>query len=362
LIAVDSNGEAFLVRSSQTILATGAAGQIYRETTNPAVATGDGLAMAYRAGASLRDLEFVQFHPTTLYIAGAARVLISEAVRGAGAVLIDRNGQRVMEGKHESLDLAPRDVVSRAILQRMVETGDTHVYLDASRVSGDVRARFPQIAQMCAAFHIDISRDPIPVRPGAHYNIGGVVTDLDGATDLPGLFACGEVASTGLHGANRLASNSLLEAIVIGRASGIAASSRAAKPSLFGVDSLDEDPAAGAERSAPGEVDLHHDDMLYSLKSRMWRQAGLIRNAGDLEDCLGSISFWAGLLLSRPERHAKYVDLINMLLVSRLSTASALCRKESRGTHFRSDFPEKDDAEWRLHSLVRRAQPSSSDA
>ncbi len=352
-IALDEYGRAYLVRAGRTILASGSAGQIFRETTNPPVATGDGLAMAYRAGATLQDLEFVQFHPTTLYIAGAARVLISEAVRGAGAVLIDGTGRRVMQGKHEMLDLAPRDVVSRAILERMVETGDTNVYLDASRIEGNVAERFPQIAAMCAAFQIDIAKDPIPVRPGAHYMVGGIQTDGHGATDLPGLFACGEVASVGLHGANRLASNSLLEALVIGRRAGVLAADQGL-PSCHELDRLDEDPATGFARHSDGEVELNYNDMLYSLKSLMWRQAGLARSKDLLADAGERVAFWERILLSRPHRTASYVDLANMLLVSRLVTASAEFRTESRGTHFRSDFPERDDDRWLVHSCCQR--------
>jgi L-aspartate oxidase len=350
-IALDEYRRAYLVRAGRIILASGAAGQLFRETTNPSVATGDGLAMAHRAGATLQDLEFVQFHPTTLYIAGAARVLISEAMRGAGAVLVDSRGDRVMAGKHEMLDLAPRDVVSRAILDRMVETGDTNVYLDASQVEGDVASRFPQIAKMCAAFQIDIAKDPIPVRPGAHYMIGGIRTDAHGNTDLPGLSACGEVASVGLHGANRLASNSLLEALVIGRRCGLAAAEQA-YPACAEMDRVDGDPAERLGQHAAGEVDLNYNDMLYSLKSLMWRQAGLSRQQELLDDAVQKVSFWESVLLSRPHRTRKYVDLANLLLVARLVAASAGFRKESRGTHFRGDHPERDDNAWRVHSLV----------
>src|SRR5262249_6082998 len=187
------------------------AGQLDRETTNPAIATGDGHALAYRAGAEVRDLEFMQFHPTVLYIAGSARHLLTEALRGEGAYLRDRNGHRFMPGKHPLAELAPRDDVSRAIAERMAETRHPCVYLDLSHLDADfVRGRFPGIDQLCRGFDLDITRDPIPVRPGAHYMIGGVTIDGDGRTTLPGLWAAGEVTSSGLHGANRLASNSLL--------------------------------------------------------------------------------------------------------------------------------------------------------
>jgi L-aspartate oxidase len=351
VVATDAHDQCLLLLASSTVLATGAVGQIYRETTNPVVATGDGIAMAFRAGVSLADLEFVQFHPTTLYIAGAARVLISEAVRGAGAVLVDREGRRVMQGQHPDLDLAPRDVVSRAILSRMVETGDTHVYLDASGIP-DVRRRFPGIARMCEAFGLDIGTQPIPVRPGAHYMIGGVRTGLDARTDMPGLFACGEAAATGLHGANRLASNSLLEGLVMGRVAGAGAAESAVDPDGIRVSKLDDDPHPPRPRAAE-TVALNLDDMLYSLKSLMWRQAGLMREAFALADAESKIRFWERVLLGRMDRGQKFIDLANMLLVSRLVCAASLFREESRGTHFRRDFPETKIA-WEKHVVVRR--------
>ena len=217
-----------LVWAKQTILCTGGAGQVYRESTNPEVATGDGHALAYRAGAELRDMEFMQFHPTVLYIAGSSRNLITEAMRGEGALLIDRNGHRFMPEYDERGELAPRDVVSRAIVTQMDKTRHSNVYLDLSHLDPKhVRMRFPGIAAVCAEFGLDITRDPIPVRPGAHYMIGGVTVDLEGRTTVPGLWAAGEVTSSGLHGANRLASNSLLEGLVYGAHAGEGASLRA---------------------------------------------------------------------------------------------------------------------------------------
>ncbi|MEZ5990066.1 MAG: L-aspartate oxidase [Planctomycetota bacterium] len=352
LLALERDGSLLQVLASHVVLATGASGQIYRETTNPSVATGDGVAMAWRAGAELQDLEFFQFHPTTLYIAGAARVLISEAVRGAGARLVDRLGRRVMEGVHPDLDLAPRDVVSRAILARMVETGDTHVYLDASGI--DAERRFPSIAAMCRAFGLELDRDPIPVRPGAHYQIGGVLTDMDGRTTLDGLLATGEVASTGLHGGNRLASNSLLEALVLGRRAGRLAAGGAPLPGFSKLARLDDRPGVAVSRPA-SEPRLNLDDMLYSLKSMMWRQAGLVREAFPLADAVEKITFWERVLISRPEASSKWVELANMLCVSRLLARSALQREESRGTHHRADFPDRDDRSWRRHSRARRS-------
>ncbi len=331
-------GMELAVEAGAVILATGGTGQIYRETTNPTGASGDGHALAFRAGARLAECEFVQFHPTTLYIAGASRFLISEVVRGAGAVLRDRTGHRFMLGQHPMADLAPRDVVSRAILDRMVATNDTHVYLDLSTVKGDPRVLFPSIARICSSFDIDLAKDPIPVRPGAHYFVGGSLTDATGHTTVPGLFAVGEAAASGLHGANRLASNSLLEGAVIGKATGLsaAAESRRTHPGL---------PRGGAgPRIADRPPGLLHDDLLYSLKSLMWRQVGLNRDATGLEDARARIGFWHHYLVRAPLLDRRACELANMLTVAALVAEASLRRQESRGTHFRSDFPARDDA------------------
>ncbi len=350
VLGLDENGRPVQVLGGAFVLATGASGQIYRETTNPDIATADGLAMAFRAGASVRDMEFFQFHPTTLYIAGAARVLISEAVRGAGAVLRDRKGEPVMEGVHPQGDLAPRDIVSRAILARMVSIGDTNVFLDATGIP-EVEKHFPQIARMCASFGIDICKDPIPVRPGAHYMVGGVQTDLQARSDLPGLFACGEVASSGLHGANRLASNSLLEAVVLGEVAGKEAAEEATEPSLLRADPhLKFSSKASHDPVAP----LNLGDMLYSMKSLMWRDAGLIREGSQLKDSLEKLRFWEKVLLRREGHSPGLLDLRNMLLTSRLLCFSAFSREESRGTHFRRDFPEESQEKGLFHTVVRR--------
>ena len=220
-IGLKASGSLQIIWAGATVLATGGAGRLYRETTNPDCATADGLAMAYRAGATLRDMEFMQFHPTTLYVAGASRALITETLRGEGAILRDCAGQAFMKEYHPSGELAPRDVVSRAILDRMLKTKTTHVYLDIRHFDkAHFQRRFPLISELCESFDIDVATDMIPVRPSAHYMIGGVKTDLRAATTIPGLFACGEVASTGLHGANRLGSNSLLEGLVFGKIAG----------------------------------------------------------------------------------------------------------------------------------------------
>ena len=340
-------GELVVFASDQVVLATGGAGQIYRETTNPDIATGDGVAMAFRAGARLRDLEFFQFHPTCLYIAGAARVLVSEIVRGAGGLLLDKDRVRFMPEYHPDAELAPRDVVSRACFDRMVRTGDTNVYLDLSQLGRDPHVLFPGISRICRVFAIDIARDPIPVRPGAHYMIGGVRVDADGRTDVPGLWAVGECASTALHGANRMGSNSLLEGLVLGRRAGalVADERREAATRL---------PEGGGEPagSADHGVRLSLEDMTYSLKSLMWRQMGIERNGAALEEAAQRLDFWRHAIDSLAPAEPRAWELENMLTLSRLATAAALEREESRGTHHRSDFPEPRD-EWRVHLSLR---------
>jgi L-aspartate oxidase len=338
------------VECGAVVVATGGAGQIYRETTNPAGASGDGMALCFRAGAELTDLEFVQFHPTTLYIAGASRILISEVVRGAGAVLRDREGTRFMESVHPDAELAPRDVVSRAMLERMVATGDTHVYLDMSEVAGDPESLFPGLARVCQAFDIDMRRDLIPVRPGAHYCVGGVHVDASGRTCVPGLFAAGETAASFLHGANRLASNSLLEGVVLGRSAGVSAAQDALQPGLVvALPKRIDVPSPSADGPR-----LILDDMLYALKSVMWRQVGLKRSAAPLTEARDRIGLWHDYLLRSAHPDQKTCELANMLTVSSVIARAALARTESRGTHFREDWPERRDAEWCRHVFFRR--------
>ena len=348
-------GELVAFSAAQVILSTGGGGQIYRETTNPSIATCDGVAMAFRAGAQLRDLEFFQFHPTCLYIAGAARVLISEIVRGAGGVLLDRDGMRFMPEYHEGAELAPRDVVSRACFDRMVKTGDTNVYLDLSKLDKDPHALFPGISRICQHFEIDIAKDPIPVRPGAHYMVGGIEVDARGRTSIPGLLAVGECSSTGLHGANRMGSNSLLEGLVLGGIAGDDAAAEARDLPLIPLDSR-----LSTDRTGPDDdVRLSIQDMTYSLKSLMWRQLGIVRRGPAIEEALERITFWtrAVLKLARPE--PKAFELLNMLTIARLMGESALSREESRGTHFRSDFPATSP-DWKANTqLAARSEGQS---
>jgi L-aspartate oxidase len=342
-----SRGDLVAFSAAQVILATGGGGQIYRETTNPVIATGDGVAIGFRAGAVVRDLEFVQFHPTCLYIAGAARVLISEIVRGAGGILRDRHGKRFMPEYHPAAELAPRDVVSRAVFARMVATNDTSVYLDLSSLQGDPHVLFPGISRICRFFGIDIARDPVPVRPGAHYMVGGLKVDLDGRTTIPGLWAVGECASSGLHGANRMGSNSLLEGLVLGLRAG-----RLAAGEGKGFDMLSMAPLRTRELPrAPAGVRVNIEDIIYSLKSLMWRQMGVERNRAGLEDALEKTGFWSRAVGDLGSSDPRSWELVNMLTVARLATLGALAREESRGVHYRLDFPESRP-EWRVHTIL----------
>ena len=340
--------KAFLAPS--VVIAAGGACHVYRETTNPDTATGDGIAMAYRAGATLTDLEFVQFHPTTLYIAGAARTLISETVRGEGGMLRDRFGVHFMPNYHPQGDLAPRDIVSRGIIHQMTATHDTNVYLDLRHLDKDrMLKRFPKLAELCALFDIDISKDMIPVRPSAHYFCGGVRADEDGATDVEGLYACGEASATGLHGANRLGSNSLLEGLVYGAAAGAAAARRA-------LSTPSHDPHVRAEALAANERAAKIDvvDMENSLRALMWRQVGIEREAAALEESEERIDFWSSYLLDREFASPAGWQVQNMLTVAKIITFAARMRTESRGAHHRSDFPDTDDLNWKRHLIIKR--------
>jgi L-aspartate oxidase len=349
-----------IVWARRTILATGGAGQLYRESTNPPGASGDGLALAWRAGAELRDMEFMQFHPTVLYIAGGSRSLITEAVRGAGAHLVDRDGRRFMPDFDPRAELAPRDVVSRAITVVMHRTHHANVYLDLSHLDADlVRRQFPGMAAVCAKFGLDLARDRIPVRPGAHYMIGGVTVDADGRTTVPGLLAAGEVTSSGLHGANRLASNSLLEGLVYGGRAGAAASADALAVAAGGAEEFRLPPisfprAADVGGDAQGALDLA--DIRNSLRALMWRQVGVERAEEPLAEALETVEGWCRYVLPRQFADPQGWQLQNMLEVARLMIRSGLVRRETRGVHFRSDHPRADDA-WRSHIVWRRDVP-----
>jgi len=350
IIGRDKHTKPQIIWAANTILATGGAGQLYRETTNPEVATGDGLAMAYRAGAVLQDLEFMQFHPTTLYIAGASRALITETLRGEGAVLLDNQGCRFMKDYHKSVELAPRDVVSRAILSQMLKTKSTHVYLDVRHFSKEYFAkRFPLINELCESFDIDISRDLIPVRPSAHYMIGGVKTDSTAKTGIKNLYACGEVASTGLHGANRLGSNSLLEGLVFGETAG----QFACQQTKADVSVL-RHPLIEYQIPHSGRTRLDTADIKNSLRALMWRNVGITRRAQPLVEAEEIIKFWQRYVMDKVFDSPQGWECQNMLTVSLLMADSALKRQESRGVHFRSDFPSTDDEHFKKHIEIMR--------
>jgi len=337
LVWNEAHGKTF-VWAKQTILCTGGAGRLYRETTNPSIATGDGHAVAYRAGAQLRDMELMQFHPTVLYIAGSSRHLITEAARGEGGYLVDANAYRFMGDYDARWELAPRDIVSRAITSQMDKTRHPCVYLDLRHLPQElISERFPHIGQLCREFGLDLKRDLIPVRPGAHYMIGGVTVDLEGRTTVPGLWAAGEVTSSGLHGANRLASNSLLEGLFYGLHCGRGASVAAAKiPDSFTALPLRSEWAS--ELSKDDELNLA--DLRNALTSLMGRNVGIRRNAEDLKQAASQVEFWDRYVSARELRTVEGWELQNMLLTARLMIGSAIAREESRGVHFRDDFPK----------------------
>ena len=332
-----------LVWARQVILAAGGCGMVYRETTNPPVATGDGMAAAWRAGAELRDMEFMQFHPTVLYVAGSVRFLITEAVRGEGAYLRDVHGERFMVKDDPRAELAPRDVVSRAIFRTMERTQHPNVYLDLSHLSPDlVRTRFPGINRVCKQFGLDITKDRVPVRPGAHYMVGGVTVDAAGHTTIPGLWAAGEVTSSGLHGANRLASNSLLEGLVYGSMCGRGAA-EAARQLPDHVRTPTAKFAVPTE-APPGFIDVA--DVTNSLRALMVRKMGIVRDRGRLDEATQDVGFWCRYVLAREFDSRAGWELQNLLTVAQLMIDAATKREESRGTHFRSDFPKRNDEQW----------------
>lgn len=337
------------VRAHATLLATGGAGQVYSDTTNPSVATGDGVALAYLAGARVSDLEFVQFHPTALNLSGAPRFLISEALRGEGGRLVNSAGEAFMTSYHPDGDLAPRDVVARGIVRESGRTAGpvflTMAHLDPARV----RRRFPTIAAMCATLGIDIAADPVPVGPAAHYLMGGIETDEWARTSLSGLFAAGETACTGVHGANRLASNSLLEGLVFG-ARAADAMQQPARTAPLKADRVIADPPRRDPAANPTGSDRRLD--IADIRSLMWRAAGLFRSSAALAEAVRRLDEPDAAPVSI-DRHAAFTAAewrrYNLLTVARLVARAALRRKESRGGHFRADFPARDDLHWRVH-------------
>ena len=350
------------VHAQAVLLATGGLGQVYRETTNPEVATGDGVAMAYRAGALSSDLEFVQFHPTALYVKEAPRFLLSEALRGEGAYLRNVLLERFMPRYHEAAELAPRDIVSRAIIMEMQKTQSECVYLDMTELEPThVKKRFPRIYSTCLHYNIDVTADLVPIRPAAHYAMGGVATDLHGATSLRGLYAAGEVASTGVHGANRLASNSLLEGLVFGAraACAMTAQLREFKPPLpCKVSNSQMGHAIPGPDLILRETELVHfspQEGVNEVRSILWNKVGIIRDGKDLGDALRRLG---SLVLVPPgSLSTQFLEARNILEVGKIIAQSALAREESRGAHYRSDFPLKDEAAPAKHSFASKDAP-----
>ena len=339
-----------VIHARAVLLATGGAGRLFERTTNPPVATGDGIAMAWRAGAELVDLEFVQFHPTALYRPGSPQFLLSEAMRGEGGMLRNIHGLRFMDRYHPARELAPRDVVTRAIHAEMLATGADHVYLDVTHMFDKyLMWRFPRIYRTCKELGIDISRAPIPVCPAAHYIMGGVKTDLWGATSVPGLFAAGEAACTGVHGANRLASNSLLEGLVFGERAGLGAARYAAKI---------RKPAApqkttAARKGHEGVFTASDVDYVRTLlKKLMWENVGIVRDRKGLMAAMKKLREW-DRMIRNPPRDRDALELRNMITASLLIARSALLREGSVGAHFRSDLPAKGK-NWRKRIVAAK--------
>ena len=339
-----------VIPASAVLLTTGGAGQVYARTTNPPSATGDGIAMALRAGAVLEDMEFVQFHPTALYLPSSPPFLLSEAIRGEGGRLRNIKGELFMHRYHAAGPLAPRDIVARAIWSEMASTRSRHVYLDVTHLSATfIKRRFPTIYSTCLRYDIDITEEWIPVSPSAHYLMGGVWTDTSGATSLPGLFAAGEVACSGVHGANRLASNSLLEGLVFGARSALAAisfasQSRRPAPPLLSARDLDAGPLCVLNDA---------EKLRSSLRRLMWGKVGLVRTGDSLAAATAQLSRWERVV-ARPFSTRRDLEVKNMIGVARCITTAALWRENSVGAHYRADFPEAKRPGWGQHSRLER--------
>lgn len=346
---LDQSGEPHEIHASSVLLATGGLGQVYSDTTNPPVATGDGIAMAYRAGAEISDMEFVQFHPTALYVKGAPRFLLSEALRGEGAYLRNFALQRFMPKYHEMGELAPRDVVARAIAHELeiVNSPKAAVYLDLTHLPADrIRKRFPTIYATCMHYNIDISTELVPIRPAAHYAMGGVRTDLDGRTSLPGLYAAGEVACTGVHGANRLASNSLLEGLVYG-----ARAARNMRDEPSGVRSqaagvMAKPPAANTNGSS-----TNVENFTRKVQALMWQYVGVVRDGKGLRQVVTELKGMEEHV-PPPSGGRPALEAGNIVQTGLLIARSALAREESRGAHYRIDYPLKNETKFHKHSVV----------
>jgi L-aspartate oxidase len=358
----ETDGTVHELRAGAVLLATGGLGQIYRETTNPDVATGDGMAIAYDAGAVLSDMEFMQFHPTALAVKGAPRFLLSEALRGEGGVLRNIGLERFMKRYNEAQELAPRDIVARAIVSEMHRTQSAHVYLDMTKKSEEfLKKRFPRIYETCMSYGLDLASDLAPVCPAAHYMMGGVKTDLWGRTSLPSLYAAGETAATGVHGANRLASNSLLEGLVFG--------ARAGQTMMKDVPAGKRQPGAlpGSPAPMPGNSSAAQKEtaknsvkpsaactMLANIRDLMWREVGIMRNGKALADAIKQFEAMELPRSEKPGRSAQ--ELRNLHTLALVMARSALAREESRGSHYRSDFAFRNDEDFGKHSAQQKGK------
>ena len=365
----ETDGTLHELQAGGVMLATGGLGQIYRETTNPDVATGDGFAIAYEAGAVLSDMEFMQFHPTALAIQGAPRFLLSEALRGEGGVLRNIGLERFMKKYHEAQELAPRDVVARAIVSEMQHTNSTHVFLDMTKKNEEfIKKRFPRIYETCASYGLDLASDLAPVCPAAHYMMGGVKTDLKGRTSLPGLYAAGETAATGVHGANRLASNSLLEGLVFGALAGQAmmkdapAGKRKGQALAGSPAPLPGNPSAaqketvkngGVKNGAVKPVSAVCAT-LTKIRDLMWHKVGIMRSGKELTEAIQQLEAIEHPKCDKSGRSGH--ELRNLHTLALVMTRAALAREESRGSHYRSDFPFRNDEDLAKHSAVQKGQ------
>jgi L-aspartate oxidase len=357
----ETDGTHHEVHAGAILLATGGLGQLYRETTNPEVATGDGMAIAFEAGAVLSDMEFVQFHPTALLVKGAPRFLLSEALRNEGGILRNANLERFMKRYHEAQELAPRDIVARAIVSEMHRTQTEFVYLDlTAKKQGFLQKRYPRIYETCLSYGLDLATDLAPVCPAAHYMMGGVKTDLWGRTSLPGLYAAGETAATGVHGANRLASNSLLEGLVFGARAGqamikdapVAKRSGAALPGSPAPKPGNSTDSRAAKTRGKPEIKHQCVTTLEKIRDMMWKQVGVLRGGKDLSAAIETLR---GVEIPSCEKSGRAEkELHNLHSLALLIARSALAREESRGSHYRSDFPYRNEEDFGKHSAVER--------